>query len=162
MHFFCPENGKEALSGTLTIAYPTDRALPTRYKIRWLDPDQLFPAKIDRDNMDNAFARVENLFTGRRPAAAAASLHFDTTMTMANNLSLSSAATGGPTASEYTAIPGGFEYSGWTESSLITWKMAGRDTVAGNDSIYDKAGIAKNYTEMTAVHEGLHLSLIHI
>ena len=156
MHFFCPENGKEALSGTLTIAYPTDRALPTRYKIRWLDPDQLFPAKIDRDNMDNAFARVENLFTGRRPAAAAASLHFDTTMTMANNLSLSSAATGGPTASEYTAIPGGFEYSGWTESSLITWKMAGRYTVAGNDSIYDKAGIAKNYTEMTAVHEGLH------
>ena len=156
MYFFCPENGKELLSGTLTIAYPTDRALPTRYKIRWLDPDQIFPAKIDRDNIDNAFARVENLFTGRRPASEAAELHFDTTVTMANNLSLSSAATGGPTASDYTSIPGGFEYSGWTESALITWKMAGRNTVAGNDSVYDKAGVAKNYTEMTTVHEGLH------
>ena len=138
--------------GALTIAYPTDRALPTRYKIRWLDPDQIFPAKIDRDNMDNAFARVENLFTGRRPAAAAASLHFDTTMTMANNLSLSSAATGGPTASDFS----NGEYSGWTESGTITWKTAGRVTVSGNDGIYDKAGVTKNYTEMTTVHEGLH------
>ena len=34
MYFFCPENGKEGRSGALTIAYPTDRALPTRYKIR--------------------------------------------------------------------------------------------------------------------------------
>ena len=28
--------------------------------------------------------------------------------------------------------------------------------MAGNDSIYDKAGVAKNYAEMTVVHEGLH------
>jgi hypothetical protein len=156
MYFFCPENGKELNRGTLTIAYPTNRALPTRYKIRWLDPDQIFPAKIDRDNIDNAFARVENIFTGRRPAAEAAELHFDTTVTMANNLSLSSAATGGPTASDYSVVPGGFEYNGWTESATITWKMAGRVTVSGNDSVYDKAGVDKNYTEMTTVHEGLH------
>lgn len=156
MHFFCPENGKELLSGTLTIAYPTDRALPTRYKIRWLDPDQIFPAKIDRDNIDNAFARVENLFTGRRPAAEAAELHFDTTVTMANNAAISSAANGGPTASDYSIVNGQPEYNGWTESAQITWKTAGRVTVAGNDSIYDKAGVAKNYAEMTVVHEGLH------
>ena len=156
MYFFCPENGKELLSGTLTIAYPTDRALPTRYKIRWLDPDQIFPAKIDRDNIDNAFARVENLFTGRRPAAEAAELHFDTTVTMANNAAISSAANGGPTASDYSIVNGQPEYNGWTESAQITWKTAGRVTVAGNDSIYDKAGVAKNYAEMTVVHEGLH------
>ena len=140
--------------GALTIAY--DTALPTRYKIRWLDPDQIFPAKIDRDNIDAGFARIENLFTGRRPAASAAGLHFDTTMNMANNLSLSSAATGGPTASDYSVVPGGFEYNGWTESGEITWKTAGRVTVSGNDSIYDKAGTPKNFTEMTVAHEGLH------
>ena len=156
MHFFCPENGKELRSGTLTIAYPTDRALPTRYKIRWLDPDQLFPAKIDRDNIDNAFVRIENMFTGRRPASEAAELHFDTTVTMANNAAISSAANGGPTASDYSVVNGQPEYNGWTESAQITWKTAGRNTVAGNDSIYDKAGVAKNYAEMTAVHEGLH------
>ena len=139
-------------NGALTIAYPTDRVLPTRYKIRWLDPDQIFPAKIDRDNIDNAFARIENLFTGRRPAASASNLHFDTTMNMANNAVLGSAATGGPTASDYSDGV----YNGWTESGEITWKSPGRVTVAGNDSIYDKAGVDKNYAEMTTVHEGLH------
>ena len=154
MYWYIAEDGKESNKGTLTIAY--DTALPTRYKIRWLDPDQLFPAKIDRDNIDAGFARMENIFTGRRPAAEVAELHFDTTMTMANNAALSSAATGGPTASDYSVVPGGFEYSGWTESGTITWKAPGRTSVSGNDSIYDKAGAPKNYTEMTVVHEGLH------
>ena len=139
-------------NGALTIAYPTDRALPTRYKIRWLDPGQIFPAKIDRDNIDNAFARIENLFTGRRPAALASNLHFDTTMNMANNAALGSTATGGPTSSDYSDGV----YNGWTGSGEITWKTAGRVTVAGNDGLYDDPGVAKNFTDMVTVHEGLH------
>jgi len=138
---------------SLTIEYPTDRALPTRYKIRWLDPYQIFPAKIDRDNMDNALARIENLFTGRRPISEAAGLHYDTTMTMAGNPSLDAAARGGPTASDYE----GMVFSGWTESGAITWKATqDTTTVAGNDGLYDDSGVAKNSTEMTMAHEALH------
>ena len=145
-------NGDDT-TGNITIAYPTDRALPTNYKIRWLDPVQLFPAKIDRDNIDAALVRIESLFTARRPISEDAGLHYDTTMTLAANPSINSAATGGPTASDYS----GLVFSGWTEAGTVTFKATGDlGTVAGNDGLYDDAGIDRGFTRMTMLHETLH------
>lgn len=150
MYWYIPEDGKESNKGTLTIAYPTDRPLPTRYKIRWLDPDQVFPAKIDRDNIYNAFACIENLFTERRPEAEAAKLHFDTTMTMANNVTISADAAGEPDdVVVLNILAGGATVNVYSNTSISNTEWNTDETNHGkitvNSIIYDEGRDQDSY-----------------
>ncbi len=140
------------MGSSLTVGYDTTQAIPTGYTIRWIDEDEIFTSKIDQDEFTRSLGRITNMFTTRRTGAE--SEYYDTTMVVALGAfaEMNSAATGGPTSSDYSIIDGQVVYSGWTSDGRLTF----RGGTNNNDQLLSFSGPAGNLTDVAITHETLH------
>ena len=140
------------MGSSLTVGYDTTQAVPTGYTIRWIDEDEIFTSKIEQDEFTRSLGRITNMFTSRRPGAE--SEYYDTTLVVALGAygSMNSAATGGPTNSDYSIIDGQVVYSGWTPDGRLTF----RGGTNNNDQLLSFSGPAGNFTDIAITHETLH------